>query len=293
MKKSAPAMPTISAKARIAGVIGWPVGHSLSPRIHNFWLSQFGIDGVYIPLNIAPGDLKEVLRTLPKLGLSGFNITLPYKEDLCRAVDMLDREAARIGAVNTVVIDQSGKLRGSNTDAWGFTENLRQETGGKLKDFTGRAVMIGAGGAARAVATALLDEGFSPLVIVNRTQARAEELAQAVGGNITVLPWENRAAALEGASLLVNTSSLGMTGFPPLDLPLDALPKTALVNDIVYSPLRTSLLERAAARGNTVVDGLGMLLHQARPGFKAWFGAEPEVTDALRAYVLAQYKSPA
>jgi shikimate dehydrogenase len=270
----------LSAKAKVAGVMGWPVGHSKSPRLHGFWLDKYGIDGAYVPLPVKPDDFESALRALPRMGFRGANVTVPHKEAALAAVDRLDAAATRIGAVNTVGVGEDGLLEGRNTDGFGFIENLR--AGAALN--RGAAVVVGAGGAARAVCVALMDEGFA-VRLVNRTRERAEEVARALGG-IEVADWAERAGCLDGASLLVNTTSLGMTGQPPLDLALDALPRTALVTDIVYAPLVTDLLARAAARGNPTVDGLGMLLHQARPGFEAWFGKAPEVTPELRAFVL-------
>ena len=278
-----------SAAGRIAGIFGWPVAHSRSPRLHGFWLDHYGIDGAYVPLAVAPEHFQQVLRTLPKLGFVGANVTLPHKEAALGVMDETDSLAQRIGAVNTVVVREDGSLFGSNTDAYGFVENLRQF----LPDWTaesGPAVVIGAGGAARAIAFALVDCGASEVRIVNRTTARADALAIELGPAARVWPWIDRAGSLKDAGLLVNTTKLGMAGEAPLQLPLDILPKQAVVTDAVYVPLETELLASAAARGNRVVDGLGMLLHQARPGFSAWFGIEPEVTDELRACVEADLR---
>ncbi len=272
---------TLSGKARIAGVLGWPVGHSRSPRLHGFWLTQHNIDGAYIPLPVAPQNFERAVRALPLLGFAGANVTVPHKEAAARLADRVEPFARRIGAVNTLVFAADGSIAGSNTDAFGFIENLRQSASG----FTARrgpAVVLGAGGSARAAIVALLDDGVPEIRLVNRTRARAQEVAGELAGPITVVDWAERAAALDGAALLVNTTVLGMTGQAPLDIALDALPAAALVTDLVYVPLRTALLERAAARGNPTVDGLGMLLHQARPGFAAWFGVMPEVTPELR-----------
>lgn len=277
---------SLTGKARIAGVMGWPVGHSRSPRLHGFWLRRYGIDGAYIPMAVRPEHAAEAMRALPKLGFAGCNVTVPHKETALAVADTVDAFARRIGAVNTLVVGADGSIAGSNTDAPGFLANLRQEaTAWNPK--VAPAVVLGAGGAGRAVAAALVDAGAPEVRVVNRNVARAETLARDIGGPITVIGWDDRAAALRDAGLLVNTTVLGMTGQAALDLALDALPTGALVNDIVYAPLETELLRRAKARGNTVVDGLGMLLHQARPGFKAWFGVDPEVDAALRQAVLA------
>jgi shikimate dehydrogenase len=276
---------TLTGKSRIAGVMGWPVSHSRSPRLHGYWLWRYGVDGAYVPLPVRPADFPAALRALPKLGFVGANVTVPHKEAALAAVDRANAEARRIGAVNTVVVAADGTLEGRNTDGFGFVENLR----GSVHDWratAGPAVIIGAGGAARAIAVALLDAGAPALRLVNRTAQRAERLAAEIGGPVRTYGWDDRVSALADAALLVNASTLGMTGEPALDLELENLPIAAVVNDMVYSPLETPLLAAARARGNRVVDGLGMLLHQARPGFAAWFGVEPEVTADLRRYVL-------
>lgn len=269
-----------------AGVMGWPVEHSRSPLLHGFWLKQHGIDGTYELLPVRPERLRAALHGLAAQGFAGCNLTVPHKQAALAVVDHIDATAARIGAVNTVIIRRDGTLDGRNTDAFGFRENLRaaQPT---WRGGAGPAVVLGAGGAARAVVAALLDDGAPEIRLVNRSRAHAAALAAALGGPITVIDWSRRATALGNAALLVNTTSLGMTGQPPLDLALDTLPQTALVNDIVYAPLETPLLSAARQRGNPVVDGLGMLLHQARPAFAAWFGVTPAVTPALRQAVAA------
>lgn len=278
---------TLSGKARIAGVIGWPVAHSLSPVLHGWWLNDYGIDGAYVPFAVPPEDLETVLRTLPKLGMAGCNLTLPHKEAALRLADSVTPEARRIGAVNTIVVEPDGTLSGSNTDGFGFLECLRAALPDWRAD-AGPAVVLGAGGAARAVVVALLDAGAPVVRLLNRTRQRADDLAAAVDGAIEVGDWSARAGALADAALLVNTTQLGMAGQDPLELDLTRLPTTAVVNDIVYVPLITPLLADARARGNRIVDGLGMLLHQARPGFAAWFGVEPDVTAEQHAHVLAQ-----
>jgi shikimate dehydrogenase len=276
----------ITAKARLAGVLGWPVSHSRSPRLHGFWLERMGIDGAYLPLGVAPENLESVVRALPRMGFKGANVTVPHKEAVMSLVDHLDPLAKRIGAVNTLVVRDDGSLEGRNTDAYGFFENLRQGCPAWVPS-SGPAAVIGAGGAARAVVAALMDAGVPEIRLANRSRERAESLAADLGGPITVVDWAERVEALAGCVLLVNTTTLGMTGQPDLDLDLAALPTTSVVNDIVYVPLETGLLARAGARGNRTVDGLGMLLHQAVPGFEAWFGQRPEVTPDLRAFVLS------
>ncbi len=277
---------TISGKAVIAGVMGWPVGHSRSPRLHNFWLARAGIDGAYIPFAVPPGGVEEALRALPALGFAGTNVTIPHKEAAFAGVDETDAIARRIGAVNTVFVRDGGSLAGTNTDAFGFVEALR----GRLHAWSGAgiaATVLGAGGAARAIVAALQDEGASEIRLVNRTAARAEALRDRFGPTVVAVDWEKREEALDGAGFLVNTTALGMAGGEPLDIRLDALPDDAVVNDIVYTPLETGLLASARARGLRAVDGLEMLLHQARPGFAGWFGSEPAVDDALRRHVAA------
>ncbi|MBT4491063.1 MAG: shikimate dehydrogenase [Rhodospirillaceae bacterium] len=279
----------ITGKARLAGVAGWPISHSRSPRLHNFWLNAYDIDGAYLPLAIAPENFEAAVRALPKLGFAGCNVTLPHKEAALRAVDRIDRLAQRIGAVNTIVANQDGTLNGSNTDGFGFLQTLF-ESAPDLDLAVTPAVMVGAGGSAKAIAVALLDAGVPELVILNRTRARAEALANALGsggGNVTVGDWEERAARLGSAQFLINCTTQGMQGQPALDLALDDLPLDAVVMDAVYTPLLTPLLAAAHARGNRIVDGLGMLLHQDRPGFAAWFGREPVVDQTLRDHILA------
>ena len=272
----------LSGTTAVAGIMGWPIGHSRSPRLHGYWLREYGVDGVYLPLVASPEGIEAAFRGLPGLGFRGVNVTIPHKLSALAACDYIDDVAARIGAVNTIIIGEDGALSGTNTDAFGFLANLRQES--DWRGVAGPAVVLGAGGAARAVCVALLDAGVPEVRIANRTDSRAQALADEFG--LTAFPWADRAAALDGAALVVNATSLGMTGQPMLDLPLDALPINALVHDIVYAPLETELLTQARARGNPIVDGLGMLLHQARPGFEAWFGVSPDVTPALRNFVL-------
>lgn len=274
----------LSGKAMVAGVMGWPVAHSRSPRLHGYWLKKHGIDGAYIPMGVPPERLEQALRALPALGLRGTNLTVPHKEAALRFCDAVDPLAQRIGAVNTVVVGPDGALEGSNTDAFGLIENLRDSSGWQAAD--GPAVILGAGGAARSACVALIDSGVESIRIVNRTPERANELAGAMAPQCSAVAWGRREEALDGAALVINTTTLGMTGQPALKIALDALPLEATVYDIVYAPLETNLLASARARGNRAVDGLGMLLHQARPGFEAWFGVRPEVDESLRDFVL-------
>ena len=273
----------LSGEARLAGVIGWPVSHSRSPRLHGHWLKTHRIDGAYLPLAVRPEDLEAAVRGLAALGFRGANVTLPHKERVLELCDSVTGRAARIGAVNTLIL-RDGRLEGDNSDGFGFLENLKeQETAWQP---SGPAVVLGAGGAARAILVALLEAGVAEVRLLNRTRSRAEALAEELGGGIRILDWATWDKALAGAMLLVNTTSLGMSGQPPLEIDLGPLPVSALVNDLVYVPLETPLLAQARARGNPAVDGLGMLLHQARPGFEAWFGVAPRVTAALRQAVL-------
>ncbi len=275
-----------SGRARVAGVMGWPVGHSLSPRLHGYWLRQYAIDGVYVPLAVPPDRLEQALRALPSLGFRGVNLTVPHKQAALSFVDRTDSTARRVGAINTILVGENGQLEGLNTDVYGFAENLRA-VGLDPKTLPSKtAAVLGAGGAARAVVAALQDMGFAEVRIVNRSRERAERLIETLGGKLRFVEKTRTNEALENASLLVNATSLGMTGEPPLSIDLAALPKEAWVADAVYTPLMTGLLRQASARGNRIVDGLGMLLHQARPAFAAWFGVEPEVTEALRRHVM-------
>lgn len=278
----------LSGNAKVAGVMGWPVSHSRSPRLHGYWLDKYGIDGAYIPMPVSPDSLEQALRALPVLGLRGTNLTVPHKETALWVCDTVDSMARRIGAVNTIAVGTDGGLEGSNTDAFGLVENLREASTWRAGD--GPAVILGAGGAARSACVALLDAGVESIRIVNRTLGRAADLAGAMAPDCSAVAWDRREEALDGAALVVNTTTLGMIGQPPLEIRLDALPREATVYDIVYAPLETGLLAAARARGNPVVDGLGMLLHQARPGFEAWFGIRPEVDRELRDFVLADIR---
>ena len=279
----------ISGRTPLAGIMGWPVAHSRSPLLHGFWLDETGVDGAYLPLPVRPDDIERALRALPILGFRGCNLTIPHKQAALAVADRVDPLARRIGAVNTIVVAADGSLDASNTDVYGFRENLRDRAPG-WSAAAGPAVVLGAGGSARAVVAALGDAGVAEIRIVNRTRPRAEALADdlaTAAARIAVCSWGEAGTALDGAGLLVNTTSLGMAGEPPLDLDLSPLPLSAPVVDIVYVPLETGLLAAARRRGHPVVDGLGMLLHQGRPGFEAWFGAEVRVSPALRAAIVA------
>lgn len=269
----------------LAGVIGSPVAHSRSPALHGHWLRNYGIQGFYIPMDVAADNLETVLRTLPKAGFVGCNVTIPHKEAALKIADVVSDRAALIGAANTLIFLPDGRIHADNTDGYGFIANLRQNAPA-WDPGAGPAAVIGAGGAARAVVASLLEAGVPELRIANRTRARAETLRSEFGARLVVYDWGQAGNMLDGAATVVNTSSLGMVGKPDFRIPLDALSPKAVVTDIVYTPLRTPLLEQAEALGCTVVDGLGMLLHQAVPGFERWFGLRPDVTDSLRNAVL-------
>ncbi len=274
----------LSGKARTAGLIGWPVSHSRSPRLHGYWLDAHGIDGAYVPLPVEPGHLEIAIRGLAAAGFRGVNVTIPHKQAVLALCDEVDDIARRIGAAN-VLLFRDGRISATNTDAFGFMENLK--AGAPQFDArTAPAVLLGAGGGARAVAVGLLDAGVPEIRLCNRSRERADRLAADIGDAISVLDWDQRRAALAGAGLVVNSTSLGMEGQPPLDMPLEGLDAGAVVCDLVYSPLETALLAAARARGCTAVDGLGMLLHQGRSCFAAWYGPDPAVTPALRAFVM-------
>jgi shikimate dehydrogenase len=274
-------MTILSGTARLAGITGWPVSHSRSPRLHGFWLERYGIDGAYLPLPIHPDHFPAAIRGLMLSGFAGVNVTIPHKVAAFAICDDVEPSARRAGAVNTLVFEK-GRIRGSNTDGWGFLENLRAHG---VDPASGPALILGAGGSARAVAAVLLELGVR-VTVANRTRGRAEALARELPG-LTVIAWESRDDALANQALLVNTTSLGMAGHPPVEIDLDRAARDLTVADIVYVPLETPLLAAARLRQLRCVEGLGMLLHQAVPGFQAWFGADPVVDEALRRFVAA------
>ncbi len=279
-------MAVLSGRTRLAGVMGWPVGHSRSPRLHGFWLERYGIDGAYVPLPVRPEHLGTALRGLLAAGFAGVNVTIPHKESVAAFCDTIDASARRAGAVNTLVFAE-GRILGSNTDGAGFLANLRAHG---VDPAAGPALILGAGGGARAVAAALLDCGVG-VRFANHHRGRAEALAAALPGS-GVLEWEARAAALADHALLVNATPLGMSGQPPLEIDLSRAPAALAVADLVYAPLETGLLAAARARGLRAVEGLGMLLHQAGDGFAAWFATRPEVDEALYRFVAADLIAP-
>ena len=269
----------------LAGVIGHPIAHSRSPALHGYWLRRYGLKGHYIPIDIAPNDLADLVRTLPRLGFVGLNVTIPHKEAILHVADIITDRAALIGAANTLIFRKDGKIHADNTDGSGFIANLRQNAPHWVPS-AGPAVVLGAGGAARAVIAALIEVGVPEIRLANRTRPRADGLRSDFGAKVVVHEWVQAANILEGAATVVNTTSLGMTGKPDLRLSLDHLSPRALVTDLVYTPLKTQLLIEAEAHGCIAVDGLGMLLHQAAPGFERWFGQRPDVDEATRMAVL-------
>lgn len=269
----------------LAGVIGHPIAHSRSPALHGYWLRRYGIKGHYIPMDVATDDLQRALEMLPRLGFVGINVTTPHKESVLKLADVVTDRAALIGAANTLIFRADGRIHADNTDGAGFIANLRQNAP-NWSPASGPAAVFGAGGAARAIVAALIEVGVPEVRIANRTRPRAEALRADFGAKLTVYDWVQAPNMLEGATTVVNTTSLGMSGKADFRVPLDALESSALVTDLVYAPLKTQLLSEAEARGCVTVDGLGMLLHQAAPGFERWFGQRPEVDDATRNAVL-------
>lgn len=274
-----------NVKIPLAAVIGHPIAHSKSPDVHGYWLRKYGIAGHYIPLDIAPDKLTELLPRLPDLGFVGANVTIPHKETVMNIADKITDRATLIGAANTLIFGRNGRIVADNTDGYGFIENIRQ-TVPNWNPKSGPAVVFGAGGAARAVLASLLDVGVPRIMLTNRTRERAENLRADFGNRIEVVDWVHAGNILDDAKLVVNTTSLGMTGHREMRIPLDGLKPGTIVNDLVYSPLRTGLLATADEKGCRVVDGLGMLLHQAVPGFERWFGKRPEVDVNVRNAVL-------
>ena len=269
----------------LAGVLGHPIAHSRSPRVHRHWLRRYGLPGHYVPLDVAPDDLEEVLRAMPRMGFVGANVTIPHKESALRLCDLVTDRAALVGAVNTLIFRADGKLHGDNTDGYGFLANIRQ-TAPAWQPRSGPAAVFGAGGASRAVIVALLEAGVPEIRLANRSRPRADALQGEFGARLTVYDWNKAGEMLTGAVTVVNATSLGMAGQTAFRVPLDALEPGALVNDLVYQPLETEFLRHARDRGCITVDGLGMLLHQAVPGFERWFGRRPDVDTEIREAIL-------
>jgi shikimate dehydrogenase len=269
----------------LAGVIGSPIAHSRSPALHQFWLRKYGIPGYYIPIDVATDNLAEVIRTLPKMGFVGVNVTIPHKESVMKIADLVTDRATLIGAANTLIFRKDGKIHADNTDGFGFIENLKQGAP-SWSPKSGPAVVLGAGGAARAVVASLADSGVPEIMLTNRTRVRAEKLRDDFGKRVTVVDWVQAGNLMEDAAIVINTTSLGMIGKPELRVPLDGLRKGTVVTDLVYTPLKTNLLSEAEAAGCVTVDGLGMLLYQAVPAFERWFGKRPDVDSETRSAVL-------
>lgn len=265
----------------MAGVMGWPVMHSRSPMMHNYWMEQQGLAGTYVPLAIRPGTLDAALRAMHPLGFSGCNLTIPHKLDAMSIVDEVDDVAKKIGAISCVVVREDGSLFGTNNDWLGFTGNLKQSFPGWRGD-AGPVAVIGAGGGGRAVCYALLQLGVPEIRLVNRTPEEPHAIVRDFGGPIGTFAWAARHDILDGVTMAVNVTSQGMDGQPALDIDLDKLPAAALAADIIYTPLETPFLAAARERGNATLNGLGMLLHQGLPAWRMWFGIEPTVTDELR-----------
>jgi len=274
----------MTARTR-AAITGWPVTQSRSPLVHGYWLKKHGIDGTYDKIAVSPDEAEAFYGNFAASGLKGCNVTIPYKEVAAAACDILDEAAREMGAANTLWLDRDGRLCGANTDWIGFLGNLDQRAPG-WDEKHDCAIVLGAGGGARAIVWALCSRKFTSVHIFNRTFEKARQIADQFGPSVEAHSWDMLGTFLGKADILINTTSLGMTGKAPLEIDLGDLPKEALVTDIVYVPLLTGLLKQAAARGNRTVDGLGMLLHQAVPGFEKWFGVRPQVDDALRRLVL-------
>lgn len=270
----------------LAGVIGSPIEHSKSPVLHGHWLKRYGIKGHYIPMNISHENLESSLRAMPGLGFVGVNVTIPHKETVLNIADSVTDRAALIGAANTLTFSDDGRIIADNTDGYGFIENLKQGAPG-WDAKAGPAAVLGAGGAARAVLAALLDAGVERILLANRTKARSEALKAEFGARISVFDWVHANTMIAEAATVVNTTSLGMQGNAPLNVSLEGLRSETVVTDIVYAPLETELLKSARENGCVTVDGLGMLLYQAAPGFERWFGQRPEVDEDLRQAVLS------
>lgn len=269
-----------------AGVIGNPISHSLSPKLHGHWLRRYGIDGSYNALQVTEDALERTLRSLPAQGYVGVNVTLPHKVAVLQIADQLTDRATLIGAANTLTFKDDGRIFADNTDGYGFLENLRQGAPG-WDAKSGPAVVFGAGGAARAVIVSLIEAGVPEIILTNRTRPKAESLRADFGARIRIVDWVQAGSVLSDAATVVNTTSLGMKGGQEFRVPLDGLRSGTVVTDIVYTPLRTKFLDVAAEKGCVTVDGLGMLLHQGVPGFERWFGKRPEVDADLRRAILS------
>ena len=277
-----------SNQFKLAGVMGMPVFQSRSPMLHNYWIKKHNVKGAYGHFPVQIDNVEAAVRGLSALGIAGCNITQPHKIMAMTLMDELSPLAQRIGAINCIVVQPDGSLHGFNNDGFGYIQSLKDANPLWRAD-SGPIVVLGAGGAARAVVISLMDEGAQEIRLINRTRAKADALASVNTQVVKTFDWSERDAALEGAAMLVNTTNQGMYGQPPLEIQLDALPKSAMVSDLIYIPLETPLLAAARVRGNATVNGLGMLLNQAIPAFEVWFGVRPEITDELRQSILATF----
>jgi shikimate dehydrogenase len=272
----------------LAGVMGWPIAQSRSPILHNYWIEKYKLNGRYVPLAVRPERLSDAIRGLPALGFRGCNLTMPHKQLAMTMVDSLTDTAKRIGAVNCIVVGEDSKMSGTNNDGNGYVLSV-QEVAPQWKPSDGPIAILGAGGAARAIIVALLERGASEIRLINRTFEKADRLAKEFGLAIKPIAWDKRGDAIADTVLLINATNQGMTGNPPLEISLDKLSSRTLVSDLIYVPPETPFLTAAKARGNVIINGLGMLLHQARPAFQAWFGVMPEITPDLRASIMATF----
>lgn len=272
----------------LAGVMGWPIAQSRSPILHNYWIKKYKLNGRYVPLAVRPERLRDAICGLPALGFRGCNLTMPHKQHAMTMVHSLTETAKRIGAINCITVDEDGRMSGTNNDGIGYVLSV-QEIAPTWKPSDGPIVILGAGGAARAITVAMIEHGTREVRIINRTFEKAQALANDLGPEVKALPWEQRSDAIGDAALVTNATNQGMVGKPPLDISLNKLPSQTLVSDLIYVPPETPFLAAAKARGNVTINGLGMLLHQARPAFHAWFGVMPEITPELRATIMATF----
>jgi shikimate dehydrogenase len=280
----------MAAEFKLAGVMGWPIAQSRSPILHNYWIEKYNLTGRYVPLAVRPERLTDAIRGLPALGFRGCNLTMPHKQLAMTMVDSLTDTAKRIGAINCIVVGDDGRMSGTNNDGNGYVLSV-QEVAPQWKPSDGPIAILGAGGAARAIIVALAERGVLEIRLINRTFEKAERLAKEFSPTVKPIVWDKRSDVIGDVALLINATDQGMIGKPALDISLDKLSKQTLVSDLIYVPPETSFLAAAKARGNVTINGLGMLLHQARPAFQAWFGVLPEITSDLRAKIMATFKA--
>jgi len=280
----------MTAEFRLAGVMGWPIAQSRSPILHNYWIEKYNLSGRYVPLAVRPERLAEAVRGLPALGFRGCNLTMPHKQLAMTMVDSLTDTARRIGAINCIVVGDDGRMSGTNNDGNGYVLSV-QEVAPQWKPSDGPIAILGAGGAARAIIVALVERGAKEIRLINRTFEKAQRLAREFSPTVKPIAWDKRSDVISDVALLINATDQGMIGKPALDISLDKLSKQTLVSDLIYVPPETSFLAAAKTRGNVTINGLGMLLHQARPAFQAWFGVLPEITSDLRAKIMDTFKT--